>query len=357
MSGLLAALVTCSCTVTPEDRPDQPGATPDGRDLFVETQGDDAGSGNEDEPWRTVGHALQELAAGDRLTIGGGVYRERLIDVPMPDADEGAPTVVRGAPGEQPVIQGLLWLEGGSNWVLEGLDVTWDEQTGAPHEHMVKVTDGVGWTVRGAEISGARSYAGMLVAGTGDGEPAAWEVSGNCIRDTAPTNGVNQDHNLYVNTGLSAGPGRIEGNLLFGAPNGENLKLGPPGQEGGAVDVTVRNNTLFRAAQNLLVSGASSDNLIERNIFGGTGGGVGSIRSFELTGSGNVARDNIGFAAATLLDVPDTAEEGAGLADGGANRFPIDPGFDRVDSCDGFIPSNPEAAGYGHTGWEDGPEE
>ena len=312
---------------------------------YVSTEGDDSAPGTEDEPFGTLEHGLRQLDAGERLIVRGGEYEERIEGVEMPHATEEAPTRIEAYPDEQPVVRGLLWLEGGAHWVLDGIDVTWDPEWGRSDEHMVKVTDGTDWVVRNAEISGARSYAGLLVAGTRTGEPARWELSGNCIRDTVPSNATNQDHNLYVNTGLSAGPGLIEGNLLFGAPNGENLKIGPGDAAGGAADVVVRNNTLYDAVQNVLMSEDSRDNTIERNILGRTAGETGNIVGYRLEGADNVARDNIGFDAASIIE---NQEGGVGVEDGGGNEFPVDPEFASTDACDGFEPTNRDVNGYGH---------
>jgi hypothetical protein len=318
-------------------------APPGERELHVAPDGDDGNPGSEQEPFGSLGHALAELRAGDTLTVHDGEYVERVTDVRMPDGDTDAPTVVQAEEGAQPLVRGLLWLEGGSHWTVDGIAVTWDPDTGSDDEHMVKVTDGTDWVLTNADIGGAASFAGLLVAGSGGGEPARWEVSHSCIHDTVPTNGTNQDHNVYVNTGLDAGPGLLEGNLLFGAPNGENLKLGPPGDSGGTADVTVRNNTLHGAVQNVLLSGQSRDNVVEGNILGGTGDNA-AVRGFELTGADNVVRDNVAFDAAGLLDEGD----GGGIVDGGGNRFPLDPGFDRTDDCDGFAPGDDDVEGRGH---------
>jgi hypothetical protein len=347
---LAVGLAVLSCTVEPEaEREEIDEALDSEGDVFVATDGDDANPGTAERPLLTLEHALDEIEAGEHVVVRGGVYRERLTDVRLPDATAQAPTLIRAAKNEQVVIKGLLWLHDGSHWAIEGIDVTWDESSGSPDEHMVKVTNGRDWAIRGGEFSDAQSYAALLVTGSRDGEPAGWEVSGNCIRHTVPTNGVNQDHNLYVNTGLSAGEGLVEGNVLFGAPNGDNLKLGPPGREGGTANVVVRNNTLFDAVQNLLVSGESRDNLIERNILGATLNDNASIRSFGLTGSENLARDNVAFDAAAVVDEPNEDDDGLGVEDAGGNRA-IDPGFDDTEGCDGFKPSNPEVNGYGHTG-------
>jgi hypothetical protein len=348
---LLLALTMAACAPQ-DDEPDDtveeepPEATVEGRDLFVAPDGSDDGPGSEDEPFGTLTHGVAQLEPGDTLHVRGGTYEERVIDMAMPDSSASAPTRILAYPGEMPVVRGLFWLVGGSHWIVDGINVSWDPDTGRPDEHMVKVTNGKDWVFRNAELSDAESFAAMLVAGTQPGEPSRWQVTGNCLRDTFPANATNQDHNLYVNTGIESGPGLIEGNVFVGAVNGQNIKLGPEATEGGVADVEVRYNTMYDAAQNLLISGESRNILIERNILGRTGEGYGTIRGYELTGTNNVARHNIGFDADVMIL---NRDGGNGVTDGGSNHFDVDPGFEQTVGCDDLVPTNDEVAGYGHT--------
>jgi len=313
------------------------------RRLVVSTNGDDGATGTAAEPWRTLGAALHRLRPGDLLLVRGGRYRERIIDVAVAPATETDPIRVQPWPGEEPILQGLLWLRGPDYWAIEGLRITWDPDADS-EEHMVKLVDGVGWTFSENELWGARSYAALLVAGETDGQPADWRVSGNCVHDTHETNDANQDQLIYVNTGLRAGQGVIERNILFGAPNGAGIKLGGPSErEGGAVNVTVRRNTIAFTAQSMLVSWGSKGNRIEDNLLYGVGEGYGNIRGYELEGRDNVVAGNAG-GGARLLILNDDGHEG--LVDGGDNRFPVEPRF-RSEECSGFEPAATEARRYG----------
>jgi len=246
--------------------------------------------------------------------------------------------------GERPVIQGLLWLSRPSYWTLDGINVTWDDASGSAGEHMVKMTNGVGWTIRNGEFWGARSFAAVYIASTLDGEPSNWRVAFNSIHDTHPSNEVNQDHLIYCNSGVSGKGGVIERNLLWNAPNGEGVKLGgSSATSGGAANVTVKFNTIWNTRMAIICYGLSADNLIERNLLGKTHPNYGCIRGLQLTGTGNVARDNLGSDSKSMID---NYKGGAGVADGGGNQFPVDPRFDDIGSG-GFRPRNPAARGHG----------
>jgi putative cell wall-binding protein len=312
----------------------------------VAVDGSDEAAGTATAPWGTLYRSLERLEPGDTLVVHGGTYRERVRSPRTTPATAAAPIHVLAAPGERPVVQGLLWLRDADHWVIDGINVTWDPDTGSTNEHMVKFTDGTGWVFRNAEVWDARSFAGILVATSGGAEPRDWLITGNCIHDTVPSNDKNQDHLIYVNSGTGSGPGMIQGNLLFGAPNGNGVKLGGPSEtSGGAADITIRHNTIHGAVQGVLMSWRSQNNVVARNLIGHVGSNYGTVRGYQLAGTGNVVTDNVGYDA-RLMILNDEGYEP--IADGGGNVFPLDPEYGHADRCGGFVPTHPEALGYGH---------
>jgi hypothetical protein len=324
--------------------PTTPAPAPVSRDdvaagaVYVATTGHDANGGTLDRPFRTIGRAVQALGPGSTLYVRGGTYVENLRNPSIKAGTASARVVVKAYPGERPVLQGLLWLKGASYWTIDGLNVTWGSGNGSG-DHMVKLTGGTGWVLQNSELWGARSYAALFVGG----EPSDWRVLGNCIHDTIATNDTNQDHNIYVNSGLGAGAGYIERNLIFNAPNGRNIKLGGSGTSSseGSANVTIRSNTLYGASQSISLSGGTRNTLIEWNVIvRATGGAL--IRAYELGGSGNVVRNNLGYDANELI----RTDGAAGLVDAGGNLFPLNPKLSGI-ACGGIIPADPTAAAYG----------
>ena len=317
-----------------------------GTTYYVATSGSDGAAGSSSRPWRTIGSSLTRLSAGDTLVVRGGSYYERIKSPSIRSGTATSRITVRAYQGERPIIRGLLWMKGASYWTFDGINVTWSSANNAS-EHMVKFTNGVGWTFTRGEIWGARSYAGLLVAGSVAGQPRNWKISYSCIHDTYRSNLLNQDHNVYLNTGTSAGAGLFERNLVFNATNGRNLKLGPGLVTGGTVNVTVRYNTFYNAAQPISPSYASNHNRFVRNILGKSGGSYSLIYAYGLSGTDNVASQNVGFLAPNLLG---RSPGSVAVRDGGGNVFPTDPRFNNTSSCSGFSPTNRSAAGYGRHG-------
>jgi hypothetical protein len=254
--------------------------------------------------------ALEGLQAGDTLIVRGGEYRED-VRVQANPGTKDAPITVRAAPGENPVIRGLFWLTDPTWWRVHNLDVTWAE--GHPSTaHMVKITGGTDWVLSGAELSYAESFAALLVAG----DPARFRLTGLHVHDTQPANGTNQDHLIYLNAGM--GGGVLERSVLTGSPNGRAVKIGPPDSSGTPIgNIVVRGNRMAdnRGPSNIQLSGGATNVLIEGNVFDGSGPGKPNITTYRATGSGNVARNNIGAGSTGVL-APSPA-----LRDGGGNRL------------------------------------
>lgn len=305
----------------------------------VSPDGADEAPGTAEAPWRSLRHALAALQPGDTLYVEEGTYREK-VDLAASELRPGTPVApihVLAAPGAHPVIEGLLWLEGPSHWVIEGLSVTWDASS-RPDQHMVKLRGGEGWRFTGNELWGARSYAALLV-GRGASD---FRIDGNYLHDTHPSNDANQDHLLYVDNGPD-GSGVVERNVFAHSPNGRGVKLGP-GSDGapGTSNIVVRFNTFYdnTGPSNLQLSGSSSNNQIYGNLFHTAGEGEANITGFRLTGQANVVSGNLGWGSAGVADL-----SWDGLVDGGGN-VELDPLLADPEGGD-FTPTDEAATAYG----------
>jgi hypothetical protein len=312
----------------------QPAAAA-GTTRYVATNGSDSNPGTQAAPFRTLAKALPTLRAGDTLYVRGGTYRERLKNPSIKAGTSSARITVANFPGERPVVSGLLWLKGASHWTLNGINVTWSTSN-TSSEHMVKLTDGTGWRMANAEVWGARSFAGILVAGS----PSNWTLDRLYVHDTYATNNANQDHLIYVNTGM--GGGTIENSVLAGSKNGRAVKVGPPSAgTNGVGNVTIRYNTMFdnRGPSNVQLSYGAAGNKIYRNIMVGSGSNKENITAYNLNGSGNYAQDNIGWdSRGVVVSSPYIANRG------GNTR--LDPKLANPAGGD-FRPKTASATAYG----------
>lgn len=75
-----------------------------GNAYYVSPDGNDANSGSQTAPWRTLSKAANTAAAGDTVYIMQGTYRETLK--PRHSGAAGSPLVFTAYPGQKPVIDG-----------------------------------------------------------------------------------------------------------------------------------------------------------------------------------------------------------------------------------------------------------
>lgn len=283
-------------------------------------------------PGANLNTALAALKPGSVLCLHGGNYTGN-VNARVSAATPSAQITVQSIHGEEPVVHGLFWVTGASNWIFDNIDVTWPNSGAGRGDQMVRIKSASNWRYTGSEIWGARSTAAFGLNGTVSG----FRIDHNYIHDTVPSNDKNQDHLVYVETaaGRSLGTtGVIERNVLAHSPNGRAVKIGlGSGSTMPTGGVTIRNNTMFdnRGPSNVQLSYGAANNLIEDNIFDTVSPGYANVTRFELAGTGNVARNNVGFHSTAVLDV------GPGLLDGGGNRH-IDPQLDAA-----YRPQNPNA--------------
>jgi len=301
----------------------------------VAPNGDDIAAGDAEHPFLTIAHGLQVLAPGDTLLVHAGEYHERVMNPPIRTGRPNAPVTVTAAPGERPVVKGLLWLTDPTWWSISGINVTWANRNHR-HEHMVKFTGGTDWSFTDAEVSEARSFAAILVAGT----PARWRLANLFVHDTHRANGDNQDHLIYLNSG--PGGGVIERCVLAHSPNGRAIKIGPVGKRDPEVrNITVRYTTMYdnRGPSNVQFTGAASDNRLDHDIMAGAERGRANVTALKLRGRNNVISNSVGFESTTLFDAD------RGLVDGGGN-VRANPRFANPAAGD-FHPMNPAVNPYG----------
>ena len=202
--------------------------TPSGPEHWVAADGDDAAAGTQDAPWATLQHAVDEATPGSTVTVRGGVYAQQLaVHV---SGSPGHPIVIRGAPGEQPVLDG------------SSLDA------GQGFASMISIEDQRYVVVRGFEIRGFRTDlsghnpVGILVTGAADHVT----IDGNTVHDLGTT--------FQGRVGGDAHGIAVYGNLADHAVD----------------DVVIRDNELFDLAlgssEALVVNGNVTGFRIEGNL-------------------------------------------------------------------------------------------
>ncbi|HEX6682872.1 MAG TPA: hypothetical protein VF062_08765 [Candidatus Limnocylindrales bacterium] len=315
-------------------------------EYFVATDGNDTAAGTFDAPWQNLSVAMARLRAGDTLNVRGGTYYEgENIRPVLAPGTAAARITMRAFETERVVIESRFDLRNPSYWTFDGLNVTGHRLTEPTPAGLssaaLSIVDGTGWIYRNGEICCIDDYATVTIIG----EAKDWHFTHNVVwgNNQLDPNRPDQFHNLYLQTYPTGGPGFIERNILAGAPNGANIKIGsgrfdPPHPRG----IHLRNNTLFAASYNIRLVLGSADNVLERNILGEATrnyNGINAIGPYCLYGRGNVTRSDLWFGALVQrhTDIANRGASGPGcpitkpalstvLTDAN-NHVRLDPGF------------------------------
>ena len=312
---------------------------------YVSPDGRDNGPGTKKAPWRTLKRALPQMLPGQALYVRGGDYHERLSNLALHPGAPGEEILIQAYPGERPVVHGTVALRRPSYWLIDGLNVTWDDAMVNPPPHMVKLVGGAGWSWRNSEIWGAVGVSNVFVAGLDEGEPADWSFVGNCVHGLTVAPDANRGSNMTVGDMDGGGPGLIERNLFFDVQSGRNLTLGSVlgGKSTGPNDVLVQFNTLYESSSAIRLAGDTSDVQIERNLIGGASSGI-LLRASQLLGSDVKVQQNLGIGAQQFFLDGHTGEISRNRS---GNNLVASVDFDDTTSCSGFNAQDSITLPYG----------
>jgi hypothetical protein len=325
-----------------------------GRTLYVSTTGhDDLANGwtlvtnTVDTPWRTIETAVRQARPGDTIVVSGGTYQEA-VGWGAVKATSAAPIHLQAADGERVVIKGTLALKGADYWIVSRINVTRDPALGR-HESLVAFVGGVGWQFLDSEVWGTNGVSNVMVTGSSTyGVPKSYRIAGNCIHDNNATGDAPMtDHNIYLYPGYTSGPGVIERNILFNAHNGANIKAAGPSSSSGTAYLTIRSNTMARAAAGVVVGYGSHHTKLQRNLvgipWGGTSTYIAAYIGNHLTGLYNNSYDLAVWGYKKSINSVNSTTHPITSA----RTVWVHPTFDNTTSCSGFHPSDATTSAYG----------
>jgi hypothetical protein len=194
---------------------------------FVSPSGDDAGPGTAAAPWRHVLQALGNATPGTVVCVLPGTYPQEVVGSPPDGTAAGRIVLESYDPAHPAVLDGRFSLSNLSFWTIRDLRFTNPTPTtpaGATatdnvNARIVALLGGNDVVFEGNEVFGGE-YAGLLVSrATATSEiPQRYIVRGNYVHDTLAAN-------LYFNTGRWSTGNLIERNIFAGSGT-ENAKIG-----------------------------------------------------------------------------------------------------------------------------------
>ena len=324
---------------------------------------------------------VARLHPGDTLKLRPGTYSvgwAKFYAGPFPGSHgnfspgtAAAPiTITAEDPNNRPLLRGILAFQGGDYVILDHLRV----EATVPNWPALRMTDGVGWSVRNSEFFGAKNTHALANVEIGGGvnplrpgQPSRFTFLYNAVHDasnTAARAAAHSEHNIYVYFhGSRTSGGLIQRNLIWGHPNGTGIKLGDGGayNSPGPWGVTVAFNTIASGGRQIMLHGNIRNNKIVGNLFWrATQSFVSDPRTtqvyvHEVTGGGNVLSYNYAYGSSMFMfDVRHPFTPSASIVHNAANRLSAarttDPRFSLAYLSWGWLTSNPAVAAYGRYG-------
>jgi Right handed beta helix region/Protein of unknown function (DUF1565) len=287
-----------------EALPPEPVWTPQGCAVpsgahYVAPNGLDSNPGTREQPWRTLAHAESAARPGDTVVIRTGTYGARgTVTALDRNGTAAAPISFVAQPGEPaPTILGQVRVEGNHRrlcgLLFEGPTGPVPNGTASSKggEDVQVWIMGDDVELSRSEVRGNRWHAGVYLY-----RALNARIVGNYVHDNGQFGKpamANLDHGIY----FESGSGLIADNLIeHNVAHGVQLYPEPS-------NVTVRNNTITGHGRAAIIFGerASANEVVDNVITGNHEG----IRTWELTGAGNVVRSNRiwGNANGNFVDV------------------------------------------------------
>ena len=311
----VAGAVALLATRDEPDVPTPPPASPQprsGEDVrYVSPSGSDDAEGTEDAPWKTIDHALSEDRPGVRVLVRAGTYEDQIDR--GPSGEEGRPMVVEAYPGERPVVNAQLELNGSSHLRVSGLVFDGEDTSGTA----IRITGGEDVELSRNEVRnyrGGDSSQGFLLT---DGALRT-RIVANRIHDLGTWS--EHDHGIYCRSSDAA---YFANNVIYGIDQGVGIHLYDDDGEGCDDALIVANTIVASQTSGIVLSRGADRNLVTGNVITGhassdTPSYGYAVREGAGVGEDNVVRGNLGWDNA---QEPDFACEGCEDNDEGDPRF------------------------------------
>lgn len=293
---------------------------------FVRTSGSDAADGQSPlTAWRTLTHALTQIAPGDTLFVGAGTYPETLILTTA--ASASAPLVIRGDTlGEFTGDAGEVRIDAGG--ATAGIQLL-----GAAHVTLR------GLSFRGSD-NGNDHGGGIYAGGTNACAILDCQMYENRrgLELFQATDTWVEGNRISANLGdgvrVASTTGTLLRNNLIYANGGDGIELNPA-----STGITIDFNTLYRnAGDQIREPAAGTTGQIDGNVLAeGTGRGLGLATSTLISSLENLSWLHTGntpsspFVADPMLSDPAGADGilgGVGAADDDFRVEPLSPTLD-----------------------------
>jgi parallel beta-helix repeat protein len=249
---------------------------------IVSASGVDGGPGTVAAPWKTVNYAVEHLNSGETGCLKNGTYAFREVVFRKPSV------TLSSYPGERATMQGTVKVEiGADNVTVSNLNL--NGKGGASNIGPFVFANNT--TFENDDVTNEHTdicfMVGSISASAGPATNTV--IADNRIHDCGMTPSRNQDHGIYV--GKSDGL-IVRGNWIYDNTD-RGIQLYPDAQ-----DSQVYENVITENGEGVIVSDASSGNVIRNNVISDSKIRW-NIEASNLYGSGNVVKENCVWAGSS----------------------------------------------------------
>jgi hypothetical protein len=268
LSAVTASIMAAACADEASTR---------GCSKFASPQGSNTNTGTAARPYRTVGKLADALRPGQTGCLRRGVYRHN-VKVRRGGA-EGRPVTFRAYRREHATVRGRLYVANSANHVVfERLYLDGRNRARLPSP----TVNGNDVVFRDNDVTTRHTTICFLLGSREFGLALRTVIDANRIHDCGKLPPTNHHHGIYAEESRGA---RITGNWIYDNAD-RGVQLFPDARR-----TYVARNVIDGNGEGVVFSRRSAHNMVEHNVISNSLVRY-NIEDFELTGAGNVARQN-----------------------------------------------------------------
>ena len=244
---------------------------------FASPRGSNAYAGTAAQPYRTVGKLANSLRPGQTGCLRAGVYRHNVTV--RRGGTQGRPMTIRAYRREHATVRGRLYVANSANHVVfERLYLDGRNRARLPSP----TVNGNDVVFRDSDITTRHTTICFLLGSREFGLALRTVIERNRIHDCGQLPPTNHHHGIYVEASRGA---RITGNWIYDNAD-RGVQLFPDARR-----TYVARNVIEGNGEGIVFSRRSAHNVVEHNVISNPLVRY-NVEDFELTGVGNVARQN-----------------------------------------------------------------
>jgi parallel beta-helix repeat protein len=255
-------------------------------DKVAAPSGSDSAAGMVASPYRTTQRLADSLAPGQTGCLRGGLYEQ---DVKVTTGGSpGSPVTLTSYPGERATLKGRLRVADSADFVaVESLNLDGRDASNLPSPSVY----GDDVVFRDNDVTDYHTGICFLLGSDQYGRAKRTTIERNRIHDCGILPAQNHDHGIYIEASDDA---RILDNWIYDNAD-RGVQMFPDSQ-----GTYVSGNVIDGNGQGVSYARESANNVVEHNVVSNSVLRW-NIEDWQLSGAGNVARDNCVWTTRTDL--------------------------------------------------------